>query len=109
MSVIIEEAMARWNEMRDDFELFRHAQYERAAEDCRGELLNRLGQADGVDPYSLFIGSTARAAKYASEELREWWLEDGNHRMTVEAFERQWLSAREDPTETGPIWMGWPR
>lgn len=108
MSVIMREAMDRWNEMRDDFELFRHAQYERAAADCKGELLNALGREEGIEPYSLFLGTTARAAKYASEELREWWAQDGNSRMTVEAFERQWLTAREDPN-TGPLWMGWPR
>ena len=52
MSMIIREAMDRWNVMRDDFELFRHAQYERAAADCRGELLNALGREEGIDPYS---------------------------------------------------------
>lgn len=107
MSVIMRDAFDRWREMRDDFELFRHAQYERASADLRGELLNSLGKSESIDPYSLFLGTTTRAAKYASEELREWWNEPGNHRTTVDEFERQWVAARTEHAD--PDWEGWPR
>lgn len=96
MSVILREAFEQWKQMRDDFELYRHAQYERAAADCRGELLSAEGREEGVDPYSLFLGPWVRVEKYASEELLDWWTQAGNGRLTVEAFERQWLAAREE-------------
>lgn len=105
MSVILREAFERWQQMRDDFELFRNAQYERAVAELRGELLNRRGQQNHIEAYSLFLGPEARAMAYASEELIEWWNESPmNRRMTVEEFEKQWLAAR-DAEE--PYGMGW--
>ena len=96
MSVIMSAAFEQWQRMRDDFELTRHAQYERAVAELRGELLNRRGRENHIDPYSLFIGPENRARSYASEELLEWWHEgSGNHRWTVEHFEKQWLAQRE--------------
>lgn len=96
MSAIMREAFERWQEMRDEFELVRHAQYERAVADCRGELVNRRGRENRVDPYSLFLGPVARAQAYASEELIEWWSRGGaNRRWTLRAFEEQWLDAQQ--------------
>lgn len=96
MSAIMRKAFQTWQEMRDDFELMRHAQYERAHEELNGVLLNRRGREAGIDPYSLFMGSELRAVKYASWELVAWWHEDSdNHRPTVEHFEKQWLAQRE--------------
>lgn len=94
MSLIMKTAFEQWQEMRDDFELRRHAQYERAAEELRGELLNRRGREQGIDPYSLFVGPSARVLAYASEELLEWWCHPQNQRVTVEEFEKQWVTAR---------------
>jgi hypothetical protein len=42
-----------------------------------GYMLSRDGQRAGVDPWSLFTGPEARARKYASPELREWWDQNG--------------------------------
>lgn len=101
MSVIMREAFELWQQMRDDFELFRNAQYERAVSELRGELLNRRGQQNHVEAYSLFLGPEARAMAYASEELIEWWNEATmNRRMTVEEFEIEWLRARTYDEET---------
>lgn len=95
MSAIMRSAFEQWQEMRDEFELFRHAQYERAVAELRGELLNRRGQENHVDPYSLFLGPTSRAIAYASEELREWWAAGpSNARRTVTDFETEWLGQR---------------
>lgn len=91
MSAIMRAAFERWQEMRDEFELVRHAQYERAVAELRGELLNRRGIDHHVDPYSLFMGPTARAEAYASEELIEWWRDPRHGRWTLSAFEEQWL------------------
>lgn len=84
-------AFDRWQQMRDEFELVRHAQFQRAVAELRGELLNRRGHEAGIDPYSLFMGTTARARAYASEELWEWWQEKDNERRTLESFEMQWM------------------
>lgn len=91
MSVIMRMAFEQWQEMRDAFELRRHAQYERAVADLRGELLNRRGRENHIDAYSLFLGPMSRARAYASEELLEWWEGRNNRRMTVSEFEAQWL------------------
>jgi hypothetical protein len=42
-----------------------------------GYMLSREGKKAGVDPWSLFTGTEARARKYASPELREWWDQNG--------------------------------
>jgi hypothetical protein len=60
-----------------------------ALEDCGGVLINRLGQANGIDGYTLFTGPWLRAQKYASEELLEFWNQNG--RMTMTQFEEQWV------------------
>jgi hypothetical protein len=52
------------------------------AEDAtNGYLLNKAGQRAGIDPRSLFTGNEARARRYASPELLEWW--DQNGRPTL--------------------------
>lgn len=94
MSAIMRAAFERWKEMRDEFELVRHAQYERAVAELRGELLSPRGRAEHVDPYSLFMGPASRARAYASEELWEWWQQPSNRRWTLEAFEEQWLDGQ---------------
>ncbi|MER7346408.1 phage minor capsid protein [Streptomyces aurantiacus] len=59
-------------------ELYREHCYRQwlAAEDwCRGYLLNRRAQAQGIDPESLFSGPAHVAFARASEELRRYWSE----------------------------------
>lgn len=99
--MILREAMERWKAMRDDFELVRHAQYERAHAELNGELLSRRGLEEGIDPYSLFMGPFSRVAAYASEELIRWWQDrdHGNGRWTVEEYERQWVEAHRHEEE----------
>lgn len=92
MSAIMDAAIALQATMRDEFELYRHALYERAADECRGVLLNARGRAQGIDPYSLFVGPAVRVAAYGSEELVEWFKANG--RVTVDEFEANWLDAR---------------
>lgn len=95
MSAIMRAAFERWKEMRDEFELVRHAQYERAVAELRGELLSPRGRAEHVDPYSLFMGPASRARAYASEELWEWWQQPSNRRWTLEEFEEQWMAGED--------------
>ena len=51
-----------------------HAQYLHAEDVCRGNLLSREGIAAGTDPWTLWSGPASRAQKYASEELRDFWM-----------------------------------
>ena len=85
---------ARDADLRDAYQDWVHAQYLLAEEVTRGSLLNPVGKAAGVDPYSLFSGQWARARKYASEELVAFWNEHG--RITFAEFKRQ---ARERTPE----------
>lgn len=48
-----------------------------AEEATNGHMLNPAGRRAGIDPRSLFVGTEARARKYASPELLEWWDEHG--------------------------------
>ncbi|MEV8055162.1 phage minor capsid protein [Streptomyces antimycoticus] len=61
-----------------------YTQWLQAEEECRGVLLNRRGEAAGIDPVSLFSGPARSAYAYASEELKRWW---GTHpRKTQQQF-----------------------
>lgn len=54
------------------------------AEDEAGFLTSREAQRRGIDPASLFTGAEARARRWASDELKEWW--DRNGRLSYDAF-----------------------
>ncbi|WP_410652108.1 phage minor capsid protein [Amycolatopsis sp. cmx-4-54] len=59
-------------------------QYLAAEDETRGHMLNAAGTAAGIDPLSLFTGNAARARKYASDELKQWW--DNHGRITYDAY-----------------------
>lgn len=69
-----------------------HAQYLAADAVCRGVLLSRQGKRAGVSEWSLWSGPETRAMRYASEELREFWL--ANPRVTVGKYRQQASSGR---------------
>ena len=87
MSLIFRFAAQAWAEMRAEFKVVREAAYRTALDDCNGVLLNARGKAARIDPYSLFMGQTARAYAYASDELRDHWAT--HTRPTLHEFERQ--------------------
>ncbi|MEU8378700.1 hypothetical protein [Streptosporangium sp. NPDC048865] len=69
-----------------------HEQWLEAEGATRGVLLNRAGVAAGIDPKSLWAGNSARAAKYASEELKRWWADRPNGgRQTYAEWRAQWV------------------
>lgn len=76
-------------EIRDEFVRYIDSIYLAADADCKGVLLNRLGIAKGIDPYSLFEGPFSRVEKYASEELYQWFAEHG--RITYGKFEEDYV------------------
>ena len=97
MSALFALAAGQWRAMRADFEVVREAAYRTASEDCNGVLLNARGKAAGVDAYSLFMGTAARAYAYASRELVDHW--STHPRPTLAAFERQMLEPPPDEQE----------
>jgi hypothetical protein len=74
-----------------------YQRYMDAEDACRGHLLTPAAQAAGIDPHELFTGPQARARKWASDELKEWW--DQNGRITYD----EWVAALlgERPGYTG--------
>ena len=100
MSVILSDAFATYQRMREDFELHRRATFTRAHAELRGELLSARGRAARIDPYSLFMGPQSRVEAYSSEELQRWFALHG--RPTVAQFEAQWWSGQADP-HTGSV------
>lgn len=71
-----------------------YAQYLAAEDDCRGYLLSRKAQAEGVDPATLFSGPAHIAYARASDELKEWWRVHG--RMTQAEFIEQATGVRSE-------------
>lgn len=69
--------------VREEYEHYTAAQYFQAESEL-GFLLNKEGQAKGIDAYSLFSGPVSRVKKYGSEELQSWFQRNG--RQTLSAF-----------------------
>lgn len=69
----LDRRRAKEARMRDAYQEWVEASYLMAEEFTRGHLLNETGKAAGVDSFSLFSGQGARARKYASPELLEFW------------------------------------
>jgi hypothetical protein len=68
--------------------------YHQAEDECRGHLLNDAGEAAGIDPYTLFHGPARAAARYASEELMDWWRANG--RQTWIEYKAEMLGRPSD-------------
>ncbi|MFZ3569271.1 phage minor capsid protein [Streptomyces sp. BH034] len=62
---------------REMYDEYVYMQWLKAEEDCRGYLLSKKAEAEGVDPASLFRGPARIAYARASEELKEWWSTNG--------------------------------
>jgi hypothetical protein len=69
---------------------------------CRGHLLNAAGQAAGVDPESLWSGPAARAKKYGSPELLDYFRDNG--RLTVQDFAASLLGGAAKFRTAGDDW-----
>jgi hypothetical protein len=76
--------------------------HERAEEVCRGHMLNAAGERAGVSAESLWSGPAARAKKYASEELLDYFRQHG--RMTLEDFTAGVLGGHAKFRTTGDDW-----
>lgn len=69
--------------VREEYDHYVAAQYFQAENEV-GFLLNKEGQAKGIDAFSLFSGPVSRVKKYGSEELQSWFQQNG--RQTLSAF-----------------------
>lgn len=72
--------------------------YVTAERETRGSMLNRKGEARGINPRSLFTGSEDRARRYASEELLEHWQKHGRPTRAM----MQGKDTRVQPKATEP-------
>lgn len=97
-----QKATARRRAERLEYDLWVDAQFRAAEAACRGVLLSRAGIAAGTDTVSLFSGPAARAYKHASEELRNWWLD--NPRMTCAEWKAAVREPEFDPTHPDNNW-----
>lgn len=68
-------------------------QWAQAEDDTHGNLLSAAGRAAGIRAESLWSGTSARARKYASDELKQWWSEHGG-RVTAGEFRAQFTGDR---------------
>lgn len=91
MSLLFDWARYQNTQMSKDWETFLDVAYTQADQHCNGHLLNKLGKAEGVSAYSLFKGSAERAFKYASDELHQFWLDNG--RVVKAQFERDYMDS----------------
>lgn len=86
----VAQALDARRQCRADFEDYRLAEYARAEDACRGALLNRRGRDAGLDALDLFMGNEARAQAYASDELKEWWRDNGRPTFQRWAEQNAW-------------------
>lgn len=68
--------------LRRAYDMHVYEQWIRAEADLRGHLLTREAISQGIDPIDLFSGQTARARRFASEDLQRWWAQHGRQTYT---------------------------
>lgn len=92
MSAVFDYAADLWRGMKADWDADLDAHMRAAETETNGNLVSAEGRAAGVGAESLFTGSTARAFRYASYELLDFW---GLHpRPSLADYEAQWIAAR---------------
>lgn len=84
--------------VEEEYQNYVMSQYNKALDDTNGNLLNKEGRAAAKDNYDLsmniFSGQITTAQKYASEELMQWWRENG--RETLGSFRYKMLGRASD-------------
>jgi hypothetical protein len=95
---------SRTKTLRRMFDERVHIEMLQAEDDTAGNLLSPAGRAYdqrlrrkggfGLDPASLWEGSTDRARRYASEELKRWWEQHGG-RTTPQLFRSHYTGDRK--------------
>ena len=93
-SPLVLAALEQVKRLRAEYELVIEAEYEKAAEACRDNLVNAEGRRRGVKGASLFLGPEPRALRWASEELVTYWRV--HPRRTFEDYERAYVAGLYD-------------
>lgn len=88
---------ARWAAVYESWELFAHAQYLAAEDECRGNLVRREYRNEITTGWQLWTGTERAARERATDELREFW--DANPRMTVSQFQEMQRAANREERE----------
>jgi hypothetical protein len=83
--------------VNEEWFLFAHAQYLAAEAETNGYLLNKAGRDAGIDPWTLWSGPASRVEKYASDELRDFWL--ARERVTVMEWAARTRRAQREQRE----------
>ncbi|SOB83145.1 Phage minor capsid protein 2 [Streptomyces sp. 1331.2] len=86
-------------QVRQMYDEFVYQQWLDAEEHCRGYLLTKKAQRDGVDPLSLFSGPSHVAYARASEELKRYWAEV-SPRTTLAEYTEQLTGVRSAAADT---------
>lgn len=81
------------------YDEFVYQQWLDAEEWCRGYLLTKKAERDGVDPRSLFSGPSHIAYARASEELKRYWAEV-SPRTTLVEYTEQLTGVRSAAADT---------
>jgi hypothetical protein len=68
--------------LREQYDDWLHLQVLEAERATRGNIFSKEGWASGVSLEALWSGNAKTAVRFASEELRRWWIEDTSRRMT---------------------------
>lgn len=84
---------------RGSYRDFTYGNYISAEDATNGQLLNPQGRAAGVDPHTLFSGPESRVRKYASDELKLWF--DQNGRVLFEEYQAGLLGDAPVARRTG--------
>ncbi|MGD3112908.1 phage minor capsid protein [Streptomyces sp. YGL11-2] len=86
-------------EIRAMYDEHIHLQWLAAEDTIRGHMLNRVAEAAGVDPRSLFTGPAHVAYARASDDLIRFW-EEVSPRVTLAEFTEQVTGVATDAAET---------
>jgi len=92
MSVIFQSAAALWSEMKRDYEAHIEHAYMTAEDATHGCMVIAEGRARGITGYDLMTGPSARAYRWATEELKDHW--DATPRPDLAQFELDWFTTR---------------
>lgn len=86
-SSVFAVAVARYHELRGDYELVLEAAYASAEAATNGHMLNRRAKDAQISTWDLFTHNDVFARAYASEELLEHWAR--HPRPTFRSYEAQ--------------------
>lgn len=92
MSVIFQSAAALWADMKAEYEAHVESAYTTAEAATNGCMVTAEARHRGITGYDLMTGPSARAYRWATEELKDHW--DATPRPDLAQFEMDWFMSR---------------